>query len=100
SRDGYVDYIDNKRLVKIARAAGAPKDKGAGLIVHNKGGRKVEKGTIMLTLYADNKVKFEEAKRLVLEEMPIRIEGMLLHRIPGTQQIVVDGSSGDFKNVP
>ncbi len=80
--DGYVDFIDNKLLVKIARAAGAPKDKGAGIVVEKKGGRKVTKGEKLITLYADNKIKFEDAKRLIMEKNPIRIEGMLLARIP------------------
>ncbi|MHB8606256.1 MAG: AMP phosphorylase, partial [Thermoplasmatota archaeon] len=38
---GYVSGIRNKAIVRIARAAGAPHARGAGLIVHHKRGDKI-----------------------------------------------------------
>jgi AMP phosphorylase len=79
---GYVSYIHNKNIVKIARAAGAPKDKGAGLILKNKGGDKVEKGEILYTIVADNERKLQTASATAQQLLPIKIEGMILQKIP------------------
>jgi AMP phosphorylase len=79
---GYISYIHNKNLVKIARAAGSPKDKGAGIILKNKGGDKVEKGEILYTIVADNERKLQTARSTATQLLPIKIEGMILQKIP------------------
>jgi AMP phosphorylase len=79
---GYIAEIRNKHLVKIARAAGSPKDKGAGIIIKKKGGDKVEKGEVLFTICADNERKLESAKSLAQRLFPINIEGMILQKIP------------------
>jgi AMP phosphorylase len=79
---GYISYIHNKNLVKIARAAGAPKDKGAGMILKKKGGDKVEKGEILYTICADNERKLQTARSTATQLLPIKIEGMILQKIP------------------
>lgn len=50
--DGVVREIDNKLLAHIARIAGAPKDKTAGLYIHKKLGDTVKKGEALYTIYA------------------------------------------------
>ena len=42
SKHGTITEIDNEIIAKIARIAGAPEDKGAGLYLHKKVGDKVE----------------------------------------------------------
>lgn len=79
---GYVLDIHNKNMVKIARAAGAPKDKGAGIMLNKKGGDKVDKGEVLFTIYADNKRKLDNAKVDANTLMPMKIEGMILQKIP------------------
>lgn len=79
---GYIAEIRNHNLVKIARAAGAPNDKGAGIILKKKGGHKVEKGEILFTIFADNERKLEIAKSTAQRLPPITIEGMILEKIP------------------
>jgi AMP phosphorylase len=79
---GYIADIHNKNLVKIARAAGAPKDQGAGIILKKKGGDKVEKGEILYTICADNERKLQTARTTAHELRPIKIEGMILQKIP------------------
>ena len=37
STDGYVMEFDNKWIIEIARLAGAPNDKGAGVAIHKRG---------------------------------------------------------------
>ncbi len=79
---GYISIVSNKSIVKIARAAGAPRDKGAGILLHRKKSEKVEKGEKIFTIYADSKVKLEEAVKIAKSLAPLQIEGMLLERIP------------------
>ena len=79
---GYISIVSNKALVKIARAAGAPKDKGAGILLFKKKSEKVEKGEPIYRIYADSKAKLEEAVKIAKMLKPLKIEGMLLERIP------------------
>lgn len=78
---GYVESIDNKALVKIARAAGAPRDKGAGVLLHHKLGHKVEKGKPLYTIYGEHEHKVTEANRLAAQLRPMHIEGMIIEEI-------------------
>lgn len=61
---GYVFWISNNALVQLARAAGAPKDSGAGVVIHKKIGDTVAKGERLYTIYADKGTKLSEAERL------------------------------------
>ncbi len=79
---GYIADIRNHQLVKIARAAGAPYDKGAGIILRKKGGHKVEKDEVLFTIYSNNERKLENAKAAAQHLPPITIEGMILQKIP------------------
>ncbi|MDP6156422.1 MAG: AMP phosphorylase [Candidatus Thermoplasmatota archaeon] len=86
-KEGYVDAINNKSIVKVVRAAGAPKSKGAGLWLYEKKGHKVAKGQKLYTLYADSERKLKEALRVSRELRPLTIEGMLLKVFPSFHQI-------------
>lgn len=78
---GYVETIHNKKLTKIARAAGAPRDKGAGLFLHLKKGRRVEVGEPLYTIYAEHEHKLKEALALANQLKPFQIEGMVIEEI-------------------
>lgn len=80
-QQGYVESIDNKALVKIARAAGAPRDKGAGILLHAKLGHRVEKGKPLYTIYAEHDHKLQEAARLAAQFRPMKLEGMIIEEI-------------------
>ncbi len=77
---GYVRNVNNKDLVSIARAAGAPADKGAGLMLLAKKGQRVEKGDVLIQIYADNEAKCKRAKDSAIKMKPVGIEGMLIKR--------------------
>jgi len=62
SKKGKVKAINNETISKIARIAGAPKDKGSGLYLHKKVKDKVSKGEPLYTIYAENKFKLNLAK--------------------------------------
>lgn len=84
SADGYVIEFDNKWIIEIARLAGAPNDKGAGVSLHKKMGEAVKKGDPILTIYAEKEFKLNTALATAQRTNPILVEGMLLRRIPGT----------------
>jgi AMP phosphorylase len=80
-RDGYVDSINNKSIVKVARTAGAPKSKGAGIMIHKKRGMKVDQDEPIYTVYADSQLKLNQALKTAKKLRPIVIEGMVLETI-------------------
>ncbi|MDO5852904.1 MAG: AMP phosphorylase [Thermoplasmata archaeon] len=81
SKSGYVHSIHNKDVVAIAKAAGAPNDKGAGLLIFKKKGQRVEAGETLFTIYADNEAKLRRARETALRYPPVEIEGMLIKRV-------------------
>jgi AMP phosphorylase len=78
---GYITRIDNHRITKIARAAGAPRDKGAGAVILLKEGRKVNKGDPLFEIYAEHEKKLDDAILESKKFFPIKIEGMVLERV-------------------
>jgi thymidine phosphorylase len=52
-RDGVVSALDNRRLARLAKLAGAPLDKAAGVELHVRLGDKVSRGAPLCTLYAE-----------------------------------------------
>jgi AMP phosphorylase len=78
---GYVHCIGNKEIVAVAKAAGSPADKGAGLLIYKKKGQRVEEGEVLMTIYAESEAKLLRAKETALSIKPFDIEGMLLKRV-------------------
>ncbi|MFX1485894.1 MAG: AMP phosphorylase [Promethearchaeota archaeon] len=78
---GYIVEVDNLDINKIARAAGAPDHKGAGLHIYKKRGGHVKRGEPLITIYSETASKLREAQSLVVKLKPITIEGMLLKRV-------------------
>ena len=80
-KDGYIEAINNRAIIKIARSAGSPRDKGAGIMLKFKKGECTEKGDPLLTIYADKKRKLDDAKIIATKLQPIRVEGMILGEV-------------------
>jgi len=80
--EGAVTHIDNAAITLIARAAGAPYDKKAGIIFHAKVGYRVRRGDPILTIYSSSSVKLEEAVRLMNRLSPVAVEGMIIKVLP------------------
>jgi AMP phosphorylase len=80
--EGAVTHIDNTAITLIARACGAPQDKGAGVKLHVKVGYRVNKDDPLLTLYSNSESRLDSAIRLLRENPPIVVEGMLLKILP------------------
>jgi putative thymidine phosphorylase len=58
-----IKHIDNKLVNNLARHAGCPEDKAAGIYLHKKKGEVVEKGDPIMTLYSLSKEKLDYAKK-------------------------------------
>lgn len=83
-RKGYVVSVSNKAVAAVAKAAGAPSDKGAGVVVHRKRGRLVQEGEALMTVYADREDKLEDALEAAAARPPFGVEGVVIGRVgPG-----------------
>jgi thymidine phosphorylase len=60
-RDGVVEAIDCLRLNRLARTAGAPLDKGAGIRIFKKIGDRVQQGEPLYRMHAFNASQFDLA---------------------------------------
>ena len=85
-RDGRVLGFNNRDLVKIARAAGTPNDKGAGLELFAKTGDPVFEGKPMFRIYAEKKDKLNNAVKQLETLRPVEVgekvgEDMMKKRI-------------------
>jgi thymidine phosphorylase len=63
-RDGVVTAIDNYLVAKVARLAGAPMDKGAGVDLLKKLGEPVKKGEPLYRVHAEYKSDYRFAHEL------------------------------------
>jgi thymidine phosphorylase len=61
ARDGTIREIDNRRLARIAKLAGAPDAKAAGIELHVRLGTHVVKGQPLFTLHAETLGEFNYA---------------------------------------
>lgn len=77
-REGKISHIDNKRISMIARAAGAPFDKGAGVYLHVMKGDKVKKGQLLMEIFADSEARLDFALRELERNPPISLEKILI----------------------
>ncbi len=62
NKSGKIKEIDNEIIAKIARIAGAPHDKGSGLLLNKKNHDKIKKGDLLYTVYSENEFKLDLVK--------------------------------------
>lgn len=70
---GVVLGIKNHEIAKIAKIAGAPKDKEAGILLYKKIGEFVEKGEPLFRVYAKKDEKLREAIEFATKSKPFVI---------------------------
>jgi thymidine phosphorylase len=66
---GFVTAIDNLQMARIARLAGAPMDKGAGVDLLKKMGDSVHQGETLYRIHADFPADFNFATGLAVKDM-------------------------------
>ncbi|WP_290623300.1 MULTISPECIES: AMP phosphorylase [unclassified Archaeoglobus] len=80
-KDGYVREVDIAVINEIARTAGAPKDKGAGVYVHKKRGEVVNAGDPLLTIYAEKDWKLDNAIEVANTKQSFDISGVIIEKL-------------------
>jgi thymidine phosphorylase len=72
---GVVTAIDNRRLAKIAKLAGAPQAKAAGVDLHCPVGSRVERGMPLFTVHAETPGEMQYAlKYIAAQPLPFGLE--------------------------
>ncbi len=77
---GWIVNIDNIKMSEIARTAGCPKDKGAGIMFLKKKDA-VKRGESIIRIYSSSELRLTAAEGKFAKLNPITIEGMLLGRV-------------------
>jgi len=85
-KSGLVMWIKNREIAEIAKIAGAPRDKGAGVIVHKKISERVRKGEKLLTIYSNNSLRLNRAYNFAEHVNPVVVvdnlkKAMLIKKI-------------------
>jgi AMP phosphorylase len=75
---GSIFHVDNKIIAKIARIAGAPKCKGAGVRLHKVRGDRIEVGDDLYTIYSDSETTLDYTLKAIEDLEPIEMRKMLL----------------------
>jgi len=89
AKKGQVLWISNAAIVQIAREAGTPKNKGAGLLLHKKLNSRVERGETLFEIYAEQTHKLNRALKLAESLEPFGVgdpKDMVYTDIPKDKQ--------------
>jgi AMP phosphorylase len=86
-QSGRVLWISSESIAQIAREAGAPREKGAGVILKTKLGDIVKKDSSLFEIYAERGAKLESALELAKTLQPYVLsrkaeEQMILDQVP------------------
>lgn len=73
-RAGKIFEIDNKKINSLARTAGCPLDKSAGLYIYHNVGERVNRKEKIITIYSESKSRLNQAIRFYKEKNPIKIK--------------------------
>ena len=80
---GRVLWINTDGIVQVARAAGTPKEKGAGIVLNAKIGDEVEKDALLFEIYAERASKLSTAL-----ELAERLEPVVLSKKPDERMLL------------
>lgn len=73
-KEGKIEEISNKKLSRVARMAGSPADKRAGIFLYKHLGDRVKKKEKLFTIYAETKEKLDYAKKIALRIKPVFVK--------------------------
>ena len=71
-KNAKIKEIDNKKITLLAKIAGCPIDKSAGLFLYKHVGDKLEKGEKIITIYAESKTRLKGAINFYTTQKPIK----------------------------
>jgi len=64
-KSGKIKHLDNKLINTLARFAGCPEDKAAGIYLYKKASTKLKKGDKILTIYSQSKDKLKSLRSIL-----------------------------------
>jgi thymidine phosphorylase len=73
-KSGKIIEFDNKKINFLARVAGCPNAKSAGIYLHKKLGEKFAKGEPILTIHSESQTRLKEAVKYYFFNKPIKIK--------------------------
>lgn len=79
--DGYVTEVENAYINRIAKIAGCPAAKQAGIVIEKKIGAQVKEGDLLFRIYSDSQEKLDEALNYYKSHKPQILGGMTIERI-------------------
>lgn len=71
-KNAEISEIDNKKITLLARIAGCPMDKAAGLYLYKHVGDKLENGEKIITIYSESRARLNDAIDFYKSQKPIR----------------------------
>jgi AMP phosphorylase len=74
SKSGKLEEINNKKINLLARLAGCPTDKGAGLYLYVHSGDRIKKGEKLFTIYSESKHRLKQAMSYYKKDGIIKIK--------------------------
>ncbi|MHA1745711.1 MAG: AMP phosphorylase, partial [Promethearchaeota archaeon] len=78
---GIVANIDNKSVNRIAKLAGCPGNKAAGIEIEKKIGAKIKVGDVIFRIYASNQTALDAAMEYYNAHPPIGLGSMTIEKI-------------------
>ncbi len=85
--DGVVYSMDSAAISTLARQAGAPTDKTAGVYLKVKRGDRFKKGDTLFEIHSSSEGRLTSATKLVPDFQPIDMERMILDIIHGPKEL-------------
>lgn len=73
-RNSRIKEIKTQYMNQIARIAGCPLDKSAGIYLYKHLGDKVKKGETIMTIYSESKIELKEAAKYYNEIKPVKFK--------------------------
>jgi len=70
---GKIVFVDNKKINSLARQAGSPTYKGAGIFLYKHENEKIKKHDKVLTIYAESLGRLEQAVKFYKKNNPFKI---------------------------
>ncbi|MFW9826840.1 MAG: AMP phosphorylase [Candidatus Thorarchaeota archaeon] len=82
SKEGYIVDVNNLIINQIAKTAGCPSSKTAGIEIIKKQGAKIKEGETVFRIYSHSESKLRKAEKIYnATGGPIRLGGMVIERI-------------------
>lgn len=78
---GNIKFISNWKISQIARAAGSPYDKSAGIYLKISVGDFVKKNDTLFTIHSSSSTKLQNAIDLAERLNPVEVSGMIIEKV-------------------